>query len=290
MPLRRIWAEMTTRDFADSDTSGWIAVLPVAAIEQHGPHLPVYTDTCIAEGMVRRSIELLPDDLPVTFLPVQAIGKSNEHISSPGTVTGDLGDDDQAVAGDRRQRQARRHREAHHRQFARRQRADGRHRGARTARAPRHAGGGDGVVALRPAGRRDGAGGIALRHPRRRIETSIMLHLRADLVRMENAKDFRSNQLAFIDEFKHLRGHGPVQFGWKAQDLNPDGALGNAAAAHGREGQGGGRPSGGGLRRALPRRPRLRHRPPVDAVSAGGACRRSAPTSPASRSPTTRRR
>ena len=87
LPLRT-WAEMTTRDFADSDTSTWIAVLPVAAIEQHGPHLPVYTDTCIAEGMIRRAIELLPDDLPVTFLPVQAVGKSNEHISSPGTLTG----------------------------------------------------------------------------------------------------------------------------------------------------------------------------------------------------------
>ena len=83
---RRFWHEMTTRDFADSDTAKWIAVLPVAAIEQHGPHLPVYTDTCIAEGMIARTIELLPADLPVTFLPVQAVGKSNEHISSPGTL------------------------------------------------------------------------------------------------------------------------------------------------------------------------------------------------------------
>jgi creatinine amidohydrolase len=58
----------------------------------------------------------------------------------------------------------------------------------------------------------------------------MMLHLRPDLVRMDRAKDFRSSQLAFIDEFKHLRAHGPVQFGWKAQDLNPDGAVGNAAA------------------------------------------------------------
>ena len=85
MPLpRRYWHEMTTLDFRESDTTEWIAVLPVAAIEQHGPHLPVYTDTCIAEGMIRRAIELLPDDLPVTFLPVQPVGKSNEHISSPG--------------------------------------------------------------------------------------------------------------------------------------------------------------------------------------------------------------
>ena len=63
------------------------------------------------------------------------------------------------------------------------------------------------------------------------IETSVMLHLRADLVNMERAEDFRSTQLDFISEFKHLRAHGPVQFGWKAQDLNPKGAVGNAAAA-----------------------------------------------------------
>ncbi len=49
---RRHWQEMTTRDFADGDTAAWIAVLPVAAIEQHGPHLPVATDTAIAEGMI----------------------------------------------------------------------------------------------------------------------------------------------------------------------------------------------------------------------------------------------
>jgi creatinine amidohydrolase len=63
------------------------------------------------------------------------------------------------------------------------------------------------------------------------VETSIMLHLRPDLVRMDKAEDFRSTQLDFLREFKHLRAHGPAQFGWKAQDLNPKGAVGNAAAA-----------------------------------------------------------
>ena len=75
------------------------------------------------------------------------------------------------------------------------------------------------------------------------IETSIMLHLRPDLVRMDKAEDFRSTQLDFIDEFKHLRAHGPVQFGWKAQDLNPYGAVGNADGGDRGEGQGGRRPS-----------------------------------------------
>jgi creatinine amidohydrolase len=44
MAPRRFWHEMTTRDFAEGDAASWIAVQPVAAIEQHGPHLPVYTD------------------------------------------------------------------------------------------------------------------------------------------------------------------------------------------------------------------------------------------------------
>ena len=64
-----------------------------------------------------------------------------------------------------------------------------------------------------------------------------MLHLRPDLVRMEHATDFRSSQLAFIDEFVHLRAHGLSQFGWKAQDLNPAGTVGNASLATAEKGK-----------------------------------------------------
>jgi creatinine amidohydrolase len=69
------------------------------------------------------------------------------------------------------------------------------------------------------------------------IETSIMLHFRPDLVRMDKAEDFRSAQLDFIAEFAHLRAHGPVQFGWKAQDLNPAGTVGNASLATAEKGK-----------------------------------------------------
>src|SRR6202012_5558015 len=83
------WMEMTWQDVAaaSADTERWIALLPLAAVEQHGPHLPLGVDTFIAEAYLARVRELLPADLPVTFLPVQRIGVSAEHLSFPGTLT-----------------------------------------------------------------------------------------------------------------------------------------------------------------------------------------------------------
>jgi creatinine amidohydrolase len=77
------WSELTTAEFAALDPEQTIAILPIAAIEQHGPHLAVSTDTVIAEGMLREVLARLPDDLSVLVLPLQAIGKSNEHLRSP---------------------------------------------------------------------------------------------------------------------------------------------------------------------------------------------------------------
>lgn len=64
-----------------------------------------------------------------------------------------------------------------------------------------------------------------------------MLHLRPDLVRMDKAEDFKSAQLDYVREFRHLRAHGPAQFGWKAQDLNVAGTVGNAAMATAEKGK-----------------------------------------------------
>ena len=83
----KFWAEMSWRDFAAADMSKVVAVLPVAAIEQHGPHLPVGVDAFINEGYLARAVARIPADLPVLFLPLQAVGKSNEHIEFPGTLT-----------------------------------------------------------------------------------------------------------------------------------------------------------------------------------------------------------
>jgi creatinine amidohydrolase len=82
-----LWAELTTKDFEGLDPEKTIAVLPVAATEQHGPHLPVMTDVAIAEGMLACLKKRLPADLSVLVMPIQSIGKSNEHILSRGTLT-----------------------------------------------------------------------------------------------------------------------------------------------------------------------------------------------------------
>src|SRR6201996_649236 len=83
------------RDWSDIDWAGvdadtaarWIAVMPLAATEQHGPHLPLETDVLIGEAYLARVRELLPDTSPATFLPIQRIGISTEHIDFEGTLT-----------------------------------------------------------------------------------------------------------------------------------------------------------------------------------------------------------
>lgn len=67
--------------------TGAISVLPLGAHEQHGPHLPFETDTLIAEGIVARLAAALPSHLPVSFLPVEPVGYSIEHMDVPGTKT-----------------------------------------------------------------------------------------------------------------------------------------------------------------------------------------------------------
>ena len=81
------WNELTTTEFAGLDPEKTIVVVPVAATEQHGPHLPVGVDTMIAEGMIAEVLQRLPNDIAILVLPTQAIGKSNEHLRSPGTIT-----------------------------------------------------------------------------------------------------------------------------------------------------------------------------------------------------------
>jgi creatinine amidohydrolase len=222
-----VWADMTALDFS-TDTDGWIAIIPTAAIEQHGPHLPLSTDTLIAEGMVRTVIERLPEDLPATFLPVQSIGKSNEHISYRGTLTLTWETAIKAWveiatscvrAGVRRFVFANSH-------------------GGNTSMidiVTRELRVRFDVLAVHTAWFRFGDPDLIDDGERHMgihggaLETALIRHFRPDLVREEWVADFPSVQAELAADHAFLRAHGPHAFAWKAGDLNPNGVVGNAS-------------------------------------------------------------
>jgi creatinine amidohydrolase len=226
-----LWAELTTKDFEGLDPEKTIAVLPVAATEQHGPHLPVMTDTAIAEGMIALLRQRLPSDLQVLVLPIQPIGKSNEHILSPGTLT---------LSAETLLRVLLETGESVHRAGLRKIVLANSHGGNASviSTATRELRVRFGMLAVAthwrwfglPEGIYDA---VEARHGIHAgdIETSLMLDFRSDLVRMEKAKNFISTAIAMEKEFKHLSPAGTHSFGWIAQDLNADGPVGNAAIA-----------------------------------------------------------
>lgn len=81
------WSDLTTADFSHLDLPRTIAVLPVAATEQHGPHLPLSVDATIADGIVARALDALPAGTPVLMLPTQSVGFSPEHARFAGTLS-----------------------------------------------------------------------------------------------------------------------------------------------------------------------------------------------------------
>jgi creatinine amidohydrolase len=231
MPRKRFWSELKTTEFAALDPHKTIAVLPVAATEQHGPHLPVSTDTTLMDGMISTVVGRLPDDLDVLFLPVQSIGKSNEHLHAPGTLTlsANLLIDAWTAIG------------------------EGVHRaGLRKLVIANSHGGNSEVMAIVARDLRVRYKMLVATTQWRRfgvpadtfaafdtthgihagdIETSLMLHFRPDLVDMSQAKNFASSAVGMANEYTHLRPIGTHPFGWIAPDLNPDGAVGDASAA-----------------------------------------------------------
>ncbi len=81
------WTDTLKLNVDKNAAARWIAVLPLAATEQHGPHLPFETDVLIGEAYLARVRETLPQDIPVTFLPIEPVGISTEHLAYPGTQT-----------------------------------------------------------------------------------------------------------------------------------------------------------------------------------------------------------
>jgi creatinine amidohydrolase len=240
----RFWADLTTRDFAQlrpaAAAGEAVAVLPVAAIEQHGPHLPVSVDATLVDGVVAASLAHLPAALPVLFLPTQQVGKSNEHIRFPGTLTlspetvirlwVEIGES-VARAGFRKLVLFNSHggqvsvmdivaREL-------RERCNMIVYSTSWYSLPL---GEDVLGRFPPQEHRFGihAGDI---------ETSMMLALRPEFVAMERALDFRSTSQDRGAHYPILGNGSSAKLGWLMQDYHPAGAAGNAAAATAEKGR-----------------------------------------------------
>ncbi|MEH3117751.1 MAG: creatininase family protein [Methylorubrum populi] len=227
MPARS-WLDLTTEEIRGRDMGRAIAVLPVAAIEQHGPHLPLGTDALIAEGYLERVARLVPEALDVLILPVQAVGKSDEHDAFPGTLTltartalaawTEIGASLHG-AGCGKLVIVSSH-------------------GGNSALVDLVAGelrGRYGMVAVTTSWSRLGLPeGLfpadEIRHGIHAggIETALMLALRPDLVRRERTENFEPRTVAMERDFTLLRAGRPAAFAWKTQDLHPSGALGDA--------------------------------------------------------------
>lgn len=243
-PSSRFWADWSTRDFAQLRASGQAAqtvvVLPVAAIEQHGPHLPLSVDATLLQGVIDAALPQLPADLPALFLPPQNLGLSVEHSRFPGTLT----------------------------LSAATLIALWTEIGECVARA-----GCKKLLLFNGHGGQVGAMDIVARELRRRcalivygaswfglplpesvraqfsahehrfgihagqIETSMMLHLAPAAVHMEHARDFRSSAQDRAERYPIVGNGHSAKLGWQMQDYHPAGAVGNAAAACAHKGQ-----------------------------------------------------
>ena len=230
MAVSRHWQDLTWTDFRSLPDDA-VAVLPVAAVEQHGPHLPVSVDATINAGLLGRALALLPAEATVLALPMQSVGLSVEHVRFPGTLTlsaetliAVLTEIGRSVARAGVKRLVILNSHGGQPQVVdivcRRLRADGLF--AASCMASRL--GLPPEVSLSREEQEYGIhGGL--------VETSLMLHLRPDLVRMDHAIDFRSAWLDKESTVSMLTPEGGVGFGWETQDLHPLGALGDASAA-----------------------------------------------------------
>ena len=241
MPTKsRFWADLTTRDFAQLDPATTVAVLPLGATEQHGPHLPLAVDQALVDGVVASALPHLPPELPVLVLPTQQVGYSPEHSRFAGTLTLsyetvlrswiELGE---CVA----------------------------HSGVKKLLLLNAHGGQVSLmdIAARELRTRanlivyscnwwnlplgDAVNGLFSAEEHRfgvhagEIETSMMLALGAQSVDMAQAKNFKSSSQERAARNPILGNGVSAKLGWHMQDYNAQGAAGNAAAATAEKGK-----------------------------------------------------
>ena len=233
----RYWADLTTDDFSRIDVERTVAILPVAAIEQHGPHLPLSVDADLNAGILARALARVPGDVPCLALPPQVVGKSDEHAGFPGTLTispevliaqwTDIG---ACVAAT----------------------------GIRRIILFNSHGGQPQIVDIVAQTLRNRFRMLAIRTSWTRLvdqsdlfadserrhgihggadETSMMLYLHPERVRRDRIADFRPADIARDQETPAIRVHGAARYAWRTEDLNPVGAVGDARLATAEAGQ-----------------------------------------------------
>jgi len=231
------FTQMSDAEINAADTSDWIAVLPLGATEQHGPHLPFETDTIIASGIAKHVSDALDVNLPVTFLPTEPIGYSIEHSDFDGSKT---------LAFD----------EAINKWIAIGENLSS--KGIRKMMILNAHGGNSplmtivatelrvrcNMLCVTTSWTRFILGGETVTPDEKAfgihggdIEASVVLALEPESVNMEKAENFPSFQQILAKTNKHLRAYGPHAFGWKAQDLNAQGVTGDASIATAEKGE-----------------------------------------------------
>jgi creatinine amidohydrolase len=233
----RDWTDIHWPDLAGGGCERWIAVLPLAATEQHGPHLPLGTDVMIAQAYLARVRELVPDAIPVTFLPIQPIGISTEHIDFPGTLTlpSEVAFRTWFALGEGIARA-----------------------GLKKLIMVTSHGGNSAAMSLVAQDLRALHGLLVVTTSWSRLsaaeeifspqevshgihggasETSIMLARYSEHVRRDAIADFRSVGVAMAKDYRALSTQRPAPFAWQAQDLHPSGAAGDATKASAEKGE-----------------------------------------------------
>ncbi|MFV0259045.1 MAG: creatininase family protein [Acidimicrobiales bacterium] len=227
MTTRRL-SDLPSPEVAERLTDRSILVLPMGAVEQHGPHLPLNTDLILAAAAAEAVTDRAGDQLDLWMLEPLAYTKSNEHAGSPGTVW--LGPETLLRVLD----------------------DIGRSLATTPARklAVLNGHGGNSALVnvacrelrlhhglepflLHPAVPPDQGGAstedeLGMGIHAGLIETSMMLHLRPDLVRLDRARRAVPDHLAAN---RHVRFGGSVSFGWLATDFHPSGVIGDPTGA-----------------------------------------------------------
>ncbi|MFN5995801.1 MAG: creatininase family protein [Paracoccaceae bacterium] len=232
------WADLTAPEFAALDRTGAVAILPIGAIEQHGPHLAMSVDRDLTLAVLTRALPLVDPALTVLALPVQVIGKSTEHQAWPGTLS---------LSADTLLRVLHDIASSVHRAGIPRLMILNGHGGnrallelaCRDLRAEpglitAHVAWDDLADAETVVGDAEARNGLHAGD----VETSAMLAAHPDKVRKALTEDFGSAHLTWQHSHPDLGlGAAPLRPGWLMGDLNPKGAIGNAAAATAEKGE-----------------------------------------------------